>query len=182
MAVRLPTAAELAARFGSGLLAVVGPEPVMGPWIIGPLVNEAERPKQPPLIDGFSWEYWAGPDLRSVRIDLMPDPRGVDPGYFQAMLKSYGHEGTAAPETLPVVVDGVRSSFHGERVGEGVIVLAVVAGVEIEIRFMDGWPLDEALSLEHREGEALDALLVLENRRPPSNMRWKGGGPRTPKG
>jgi len=54
MHVRPPAATELAESLDMGLLVVVGPEPVEGPFVIGPLVRAAEQwpPSHSPA---FTW-------------------------------------------------------------------------------------------------------------------------------
>ena len=108
MHVRPPAATELAESLDMGLLVVVGPEPVEGPFVIGPLVRAAEQwpPSHSPA---FTWVFWSGPNRRSVRIE------GVQ---LQPLIRSYGHEGPAKPTTLRIPIDGVPFDFHGERVGD----------------------------------------------------------------
>jgi hypothetical protein len=155
----------LAERFDTGLLAVVGPEPVEGPFVVGPLVRDGEQ--QPTFEPAFTWVFWAGPDRRSVRIEMYPDPTDIEGVQLQPLLRSHRHEGPGEPTSFSITIDGAPFDFHGESVGDGVAVQGVVEGTGVELWFFDGWPREVQIVLGWRVGPDLDPLLVQENMWPP---------------
>ena len=168
--VRPPSAEELAERFGGGVLAASGPEPVEDPFLIGPLVVEGDLD---PDTSSFTWVFSVGTERRSVRIEMYPQASGLGLAHgLDVTLLAMGHEGPARPVTLPVTIDGVVHDFHGTSVGTGFAVHKVVAGMAVTLFFSDGWPHDEQVSLQRLEGPELDAMLmrgmtVLREGRPP---------------
>jgi hypothetical protein len=146
----------LVRRFGNGMLAVVGPEPVEGPWVIGPLVGgETEFG-----YDVFEWQFWAGPDVRAVRIETYAEPVPGPPlSTGRALWACNGHDGPTSPATLPVTIDQVPHCFAGESAEGDLAVMQSVSGTTILV-VLEDWPLDQALSLATREGAELDALLT----------------------
>jgi hypothetical protein len=155
--VRPPTAEALVERFGGGILAVVGPEPVEVPFLVGPLVREGGP--EGPLVSSFTWTFRAGADLRSVRIEMytehISDVASQARGWFQAL----GYDGPITPRTLPITIDGVPHSFSGESANEAVVVQGVVDGITTVVILDDGWPLDQGLNFARLEGDELDAML-----------------------
>jgi hypothetical protein len=161
----------LADRFGGGVLAASGPEPVEGPFVLGPLVVEGDLD---PDTSSFTWVFWVGAERRSVRIEMYPQSSGLGlAGGLHVTLEAMGHEGPARPVTLPVAIDGVVHDFYGTSVGNGAAAEKVVAGMAVAMFFFDGLPHGERVSLQTLEGPELDAMLmrgmtVLQEGQPPS--------------